>query len=133
MPSTVPTDHWLISVRLAPKDTLLIRKGQWSWPINALKDNKLMKGIEQIGRKLQEDLQDINGDRTNIQNPQILWKTFKAEIKMLTKTTTQMSHYKRTSKLRTLNKGQKEILENPHQQTRHVLWSLWQCCTDSHR
>jgi hypothetical protein len=114
MPSTVSTDHWLISVRLAPKDALLIGKGQWSWPINALKDNKLMKGIEQIGRKLQEDLQDIIGDRTNIQNPQILWETFKAEIKMLAKTTTQMLHYKRTFKLRTLNKGQKEILENPN-------------------
>jgi hypothetical protein len=30
-PSTVPTDHWLVAVRFAPKDATHIGSGRWSW------------------------------------------------------------------------------------------------------
>ena len=44
-PSPVPTDHWLVAVRYAPKDAPKIRKGRWTLPTRMLNDTKLIEAI----------------------------------------------------------------------------------------
>ena len=36
-PSSAPTDHWLVTLRYAPKGAPYIGKGRWTWPLRTLK------------------------------------------------------------------------------------------------
>ena len=58
-PSPVPTDHWLVAVKYAPKDAPEIGKGRWTLPIRMLNDAKLIEAIIARGIRLQNDLEDI--------------------------------------------------------------------------
>jgi Reverse transcriptase (RNA-dependent DNA polymerase) len=105
----------LVSVRFAPKDAPHIGKGQWYWPVNALKDISLLREVERKGISLQEDLRKtIEEGRQDALNPQTLWETFKTDITKLAKATSRITYYKRQVKLKKLNKGRKEILNNPN-------------------
>jgi hypothetical protein len=59
-PSTVQTNHWLVSVRFAPKDATHIDSRRWSWPLSALSDNKLLDRVERRGRCLENELENLN-------------------------------------------------------------------------
>ncbi len=48
-PTPMPTDHWLVSVKFAPKDTPDIGKGQWTWPLPSLKDETLIEKVIRQG------------------------------------------------------------------------------------
>jgi hypothetical protein len=111
--STIPTDHWMISVRIAPTDAPYIGKGQWTWPITAINDRKLMTEIEKRRWKLQEDIANLDGTRQPKSNPQTLWEAFKNDITEQAKEITRTSHHKRASRIKTLNNMRKEILDNP--------------------
>lgn len=50
-PSAVPIDHWLVTIKLAPKDAPLIGEGRWTCLINAINDKHLIKKIIEIGIK----------------------------------------------------------------------------------
>ena len=71
-PSAVPTDHWLVTVKYALKDTPDIGKGRWTLPLQVLKNRKLIEMIIMCGIKLQEDLENIRIQNTNRKttNPQ---------------------------------------------------------------
>ena len=58
-PSPVPTNHWLVAVKYAPKDAPEIGKGRWTLPIRMLNDAKLIEAIIARGIRLQNDLEDI--------------------------------------------------------------------------
>jgi Reverse transcriptase (RNA-dependent DNA polymerase)/Endonuclease/Exonuclease/phosphatase family len=113
-PSTVQTNHWMATVRFAPHDTPHIGKGRWYWPITALKDKKLMKEIISRGIKLQEDLQNLNGERENARNPQTLWENFKTDITALAQSSSRAAHYRRIARIKRLNAGRTELLNNPN-------------------
>jgi hypothetical protein len=70
--STIPTDHWMVSVKIAPKDAPHIGKGQWTWPTTALSNKKLMTEIEKRGMKLQDDITNLHRTRQNAHNIQTL-------------------------------------------------------------
>ena len=57
-PSPVPTDHWLVAVKYAPKDAPEIGKGRWTLPIRMLDNAKLIKTIIDRGIRLQHNLED---------------------------------------------------------------------------
>ena len=115
-PSSVPTDHWLVTVKYAPKNTPFIGKGRWTWPLNALSDKKIMEWVVKKGIKLQEDLKAIrtspNG-RTTTNNPQLMWKTFKSEVTEWVAREAKIKHHKCRSKIRNLRKDREETLAHP--------------------
>jgi exonuclease III len=117
-PSSVPTDHWLASVRYSPKGAPHIGKGRWTWPLKQVKNAKLMERIESKGIALQQDIRDGS------QNVQSLWKTFKSEISEMAKKEAKKSHYRRLTTLRNLQKDRKTLLDNPTFETDEQL--KWQ-------
>jgi hypothetical protein len=58
-PTAVPTDHWLVSQKFAPKDAPLIGNGHWTWFIPSLTEEPLLAKITERGRELQEKLENL--------------------------------------------------------------------------
>ena len=114
-PSPIPTDHWLVSVRYAPKDAPYIGKGRWTWPLNVLRDKKIMEEVVKRGLKLQEDIGKLKAspnERTDLYNPQTLWRAFKTEITTTVAKEAKIKSYKRQTKIRKLKKDREETLAN---------------------
>jgi hypothetical protein len=82
-PSAVPTDHWMVAVKYSPHDAPYIGRGRWTWPLDTLKNNKLINTIIDRGIQLQDDFNELERDQPDqtITNRQLLWKTFKEDIK----------------------------------------------------
>ena len=115
-PSTVPTDHWLVTVKYAPKKAPHIGKGRWTFPLRMLKDKEALEWIENRGRTLQEKVEDlqINPEgRTPLNNPQILWWNFKVDIAKWVNYEAKVKHYKSLKRIENLKKDREEILERP--------------------
>ena len=73
-PSSIPPDHWLVTVKFAPKNAPYIGKGRWTWPLNVLKDKKIMEWVEKKGLKLQDKLKTLEAspyERMETNNPQM--------------------------------------------------------------
>ena len=126
-PTSIPTDHWLATVKYAPKGAPHIGNGRWTWPLKALSNTKLVEKIEKMGMALQQEVNDLpqrSYDRDTHHNIQTLWMTFKTEISTLAKNETKKSHYKRLTMIRNLQRDRKAILENPEFETNDQL--SWQ-------
>ena len=112
-PTSVPTDHWMVAVKYAPKDAPEIGNGRWTLPISALKDESLIQSIKDRGICLQYDLEDIKERRVDreLSNPQRLWQHFKRDISAIAKARIKATHYKINTHIRLLEKDIK-TLEN---------------------
>jgi exonuclease III len=86
-PSAVPTDHWLVSLKFAPKDAPLIGDGRWTWYIPSLNEEPLLDEILANGKKLQAKLDSLHDGSTTRDetNPQTLWESFKVDLQKIAK------------------------------------------------
>jgi hypothetical protein len=118
-PSAVPTDHWLVAVKYAPKDAPEIGKGRWTLPLHLTSDNKFLESVTKSGLILQRDLQRLQETPTNREdsNPQLLWKDFKENIKMLAKHAMENKEYKLDSHIKALRKDISNLNNNPQADT----------------
>src|SRR5258708_8358575 len=55
--TSVPTNHWIVSVKYAPLDAPYIGKGRWTWNIALLQKTNLTDKIVEKGIRLQADLE----------------------------------------------------------------------------
>ena len=113
-PSSIPTDHWLVTVKYAPQGAPYIGKGRWTWPLHSLKDRELMDWVESRGKRLQTDLNRLKmspNERSVTDNPQTQWKSFKIDITKYIAYEAKMKHYKAQTKRRKLKKDREDILE----------------------
>jgi hypothetical protein len=122
-PSAVPTDHWLVSVRFAPKDAPLIGNGRWTWYFPSLSEEPLIDKVMTQGKELEKKLDDLeNGVTTRDEtNPQILWENYKKTLRKTAKETANKSRHKIASRLKKLEKDQKELTNNPNFDTNENL------------
>jgi hypothetical protein len=92
-PTAMPTDHWMVTVKYAPKDIPNIGSGRWTWPLQSLSDQALIEKVAKRGRAIQEELEKLtSGEETrDVTNPQTLWETFKEDIKKIAKDHTNKS------------------------------------------
>ena len=112
-PTPVPTDHWMVAVKYAPKDAPEIGNGRWTLPTRALKDESLTQSIIDRGIRLQYDLEDIKRRQVSrdLSNPQRLWQHFKRDISAIAKARIKATYYKINTHIRLLEKDIK-TLEN---------------------
>ena len=45
--SPIPTDHWMVKVKYAPKDAPYIGKGRWTWPLHLLGNDNLLDVVSE--------------------------------------------------------------------------------------
>lgn len=115
-PSAVPTDHWLVSCKFAPKDAPYVGKGRWSWFLPSLNEKSLIDKVIAQGIELQRKLEDLESGATNRNeaNPQTLWKNFKETIQKTAKENANKARLKAASRLKRLEKDRKELTNNPN-------------------
>ena len=84
---TVPTNHGLVSVKFAPKDSPLIGKGSWTCPVKAMEDDCLMEIIICKGIAMQQQIERLARLPTDERPecPQVVWESFKNNIQKTTK------------------------------------------------
>ncbi len=114
-PSPIPTDHWMVSVKFAPKDAPIIGKGRWTWPLNTINNDALIDKIIKKGIQTQTKIEAIMNTpvQQRQENLQILWKDFKADIKMIAKKETKNEKHKTSTKMRGLEEDIKSVSNNP--------------------
>ena len=118
-PTPVPTDHWMVAVKYAPKDAPEISKGRWTLPVRALENEKLMQSIMEHGIRLQQDLEDIKRRQVDrrLSNPQRLWQDFKREISAIAKAQIKATYYKMNTHICLLEKDIKALTNDENADT----------------
>jgi exonuclease III len=114
-PPETPTDHWLISLKYAPKDAPLIGSGRWTWHLPALEEKHLIEVIIKKGKELEEKLDQLErapADRETT-NPQTLWDSFKTDLKTIAKKESDKSKHKAAQKIKNLESDRKETTQDP--------------------
>ena len=122
-PTATPTDHWMVSVKYAPRDAPDIGNGRWTWPLPSLSDETLINKVIQRGMQLQESFDKLDRGETNRDetNPQHLWDDFKTDIQKIAKNHTNKTRHKSTIMIKNLEKDIKTVTSNPDFDTRDDL------------
>ena len=79
-PPPIHTDHQLISVRLSKQSMPFIGKGQWTLNPTLLCDTQVKNGITKEAIKLCTSLDRCEIDRTEQDNSQTAFKSFKTKV-----------------------------------------------------
>ena len=113
--SPIPTDHWMVKVKFAPKDAPFIGKGRWTWPLHTLTDDNLLNLISVRGIQLQVFLNDLKSNETDrsVSNLQHLWEEFKGDIQCIAKKHSNKSYHKLSTCIALLEKDHKQLTEHP--------------------
>jgi ribonuclease HI len=114
-PTATPTDHWMVTVKYAPKDAPEIGDGRWTWPLQSLSDATLIEKVAKRGQIVQENLDKLDRGELNRNeiNPQHLWEEFKIDIQKIAKNHTNKSRHKTASMIKRLEKDIKTIASDP--------------------
>ena len=113
---SVPTDHWMVSVKYAPNHAPYLGKGCWTMQILELKNDDLMKHIIERSMTLQSDIKGPEGNQLpeNTNNPQSLWAEFKNNITKITKDHCSKTRAKLTKKIKAMEHNLKNLAKNPN-------------------
>ena len=113
--TSVPTDHWMVSVKYAPLQAPFIGTGRWTMQLPELKNEELLERLIDRGMTLQTDLQDlVNSHQQRGQaNPQSLWASFKKDIVKLSKKHCSESRGKLRKKIAIIEKKMMTLTRNP--------------------
>ncbi|KAG2116710.1 Endonuclease/exonuclease/phosphatase [Suillus discolor] len=90
-PSGIATDHQLISARISDIRMPFVGKGRWTLPLFILKDKRVQNEIVKMGRALQKDIISSQSNRSEFNNPQIIFKMFKDKVIHLCRDTARKS------------------------------------------
>ena len=109
--TSVPTDHWMVAMKYAPKEAPYIGKGRWTWQLTELKNEELMEKIKNRGMELQRDMENIKKENTprEIRNPQTLWARFKGDARDIATRHCKETRGKLSKKLKDLERERKAI------------------------
>ena len=115
-PTPVPTDHWMVAVKYAPRDAPEIGKGRWTLPLYLLNNNKLLEAIAAKGITLEKNLNDLkeNNISRNDNTPQRLWAAFKDDVQEIAKDILGTTHHKINFHIRRLEKDKKALANDPN-------------------
>lgn len=121
-PSGVPTDHWLVKVKFAPRDAPYIGNGRWTWPLYMLENEDLMGQVDRRGMELETDLARISSENTDreTENPQTLWEAYKEDIAKLAKETAKKSYHKLNSRTEAIEKDLHALRASPDYDTNNA-------------
>ena len=80
MPTSIPSDHDMISANISMPTAPTIGRGRWAVPLWLFKNRTIKKEIQELGCELQKNL-DANQPRSPSRNPQTILKQFKTRVR----------------------------------------------------
>jgi hypothetical protein len=112
--TAIPSDHSMVTVWYAPKDTPYIGTGRWTLPLHLLNNEDMLEKIAKHGSEAQANItrDRIEQIEYQISNPQLHWESFKTDAKCIAKQTAKEHYHKVTSHIKTLERDIKETNNN---------------------
>ncbi|KAG2037391.1 Endonuclease/exonuclease/phosphatase, partial [Suillus americanus] len=110
--SGIATDHQLVSARISTKKMPFIGKGRWTLPMFILKDESVSEEIISMGREMHAQIIATKSNRTESNNPQLIFSTFKSKSITLCRDATKRAIPKIKNHINSLRKNLKLTLEN---------------------
>ena len=111
-PTNLGTDHWMVSVKLTTPDAPLIGKGRWQIPTYLFDNKDIMKQINDLGKKAMDKMERTRYRRTNENNPQSLFNTFKIDITTHCRSRAKIIHPTISNKIEKLRIRLNEVNNN---------------------
>jgi len=71
----------MTSAKISTASAPFIGRGRWAIPLYVLEDKNTWKEISDLTKQLENDIDTIKYRRTNTNNPQVLYKTFKETVR----------------------------------------------------
>ncbi|KIJ59328.1 hypothetical protein HYDPIDRAFT_140820, partial [Hydnomerulius pinastri MD-312] len=109
-PSGIPTDHQLVSARISDRRMPYVGKGRWTLPIFILNDKNVTTAILSKGIDLQREIEESKNNRSDIRNPQTLFKAFKDEAIQICRSEAKKAIPKIQQRMNTLKANLKSTL-----------------------
>jgi hypothetical protein len=105
----------MVSVKFAPKDASIIRSGRWMWPLTSITNDALIDKVVRKGIQVQTKIEEIVNTPAEQRrdNPQILWKDFKSEIRATAKKESRGENHKIKMWIQLLEGDIKSVTNNP--------------------
>ncbi|KAA1474321.1 DNase I-like protein, partial [Dentipellis sp. KUC8613] len=111
--TSIPTDHDMVTVKFSPTTAPHIGTGRWTMPLYLLNDKNLMLEIIKMGALLESSLDALEGNRTNENNTQREWDTFKKKLTKRVKKYAQTKTGKTRARIADLQKDAKSLRDDP--------------------
>jgi len=85
------------------------------WPLSQIEDHITIEKVIKCGIQLQEDIKDQKDSNTDREtcNLQLLWESFKSEIKKIAISQNKKTYHRITSKIRNLEKDKTTLTAHP--------------------
>jgi hypothetical protein len=111
--SGIHTDHQLISMRFSDPELPFIGKGRWVLPLYLLKDKKVMNQVYELGKIAESRLEEAKDNRTESENPQIIFKSFKDDITLAFRERAKILSSKMDADIKDLENDLEKTLNDP--------------------
>ncbi|KAJ7821067.1 Endonuclease/exonuclease/phosphatase [Mycena leptocephala] len=111
--SGIHTDHQLVSMRFSDPEMPFIGKGRWVMPLYLLKDKKVMSQVYDLGKLAEFRLEVATNNRTETENPQTIFKSFKDDITLAFRERAKILSSKMDADIKDLKKDLEEVLNDP--------------------
>ena len=97
--SSLETDHWMVSVRISTPDAPEIGRGRWQIPMYLFDREEILKEINALGKKAEQDIKSTKHRRSDAVNPQTIFATLKEDITATCRNHTKRIHPTITNKI----------------------------------
>ena len=112
--TTIETDHWLVSVKVSSPEAPLIGKGRWQIPTYLLDNEDIMKRINDLGKRTQDDIERVKSRRSDRESPQTIFSEFKRNVTALCRQQAKKIHPTILNKVKILKTRLLAVGDDPH-------------------
>lgn len=111
--TAIKTDHRLVSVRIAQPDAPDSGPGRWAMPAVVLRNKEFIDHAVARGHTLTDDIDGL-GPRSLLANVQMLYKTFKDDLRKTARNTAKRLIPKIKQQIERLGRDRLEVLNRPN-------------------
>lgn len=77
----INTDHIMVTTEIINRSTPFIGKGRWTIPVGLIEDEDVCKYVQTLGKDLEDKIKNSEGNRSDEENPQTFYESFKEKIR----------------------------------------------------
>ncbi|KAH6904207.1 Endonuclease/exonuclease/phosphatase, partial [Coprinopsis sp. MPI-PUGE-AT-0042] len=112
-PHPIHSDHNLVSAVYYDRESPYIGKGRWAIPAFLLKDEHFIAEVSKTGKMALEEIQGMApGTRDGERNPQLIWKAYKDQIRLLAKERSRREMPTTDARLEILEEEKDQVLND---------------------
>ncbi|KAJ3474750.1 hypothetical protein NLI96_g12277 [Meripilus lineatus] len=119
--TSVPTDHKMTIAEVISRQSPFIGRGRWTMPDHAIEDTEIWNFIQKKGLELENNIEASLDARTEGNNPQTLYESFKNQITEFTREKLKKKIPKKRKEIENLEKQIENLANDPSFSTDGIL------------